>query len=190
LEDEDIEYTGIDVSGTPDVYVDLEKVDRLPFDEASFDCVVCADVLEHLDNLHLIFAELLRVTRRYAIISWPNSWAAARVPIQRGYGSFKHHGLPLVKPKDRHKWFFCYTEARQFVLGQIKRNPNIRLVEERIVEKPKFFALRLMRRLRYPIPAHYLNRYAHTYWTVLEKTCRECSPPDRQPVVNFGNLGL
>ncbi len=167
---EDIDYTGIDVGGTPDIRIDLEKVDSLPFDENSFDCVICADVLEHIDNLHLVFSELLRVSKKHVIIAWPNNWVNARVPIERGHGSFKHYGLPVEKTQDRHKWFFCFSEAKQFIREHIRKKNNIQLVEERVSEKPKFPLFRLLRHLRYPIQEHYLNRYANTYWTVLQKS--------------------
>lgn len=165
----DIDYTGIDIGGTPDISIDLEKVDSLPFDENSFDCVICADVLEHVDNLHLIFSELLRVSKNHVIIAWPNNWVNARVPIERGHGAFKHYGLPVEKPQDRHKWFFSFTEAKDFVHEYTHKGKNIQIVEERISEKPKFPLFRLLRHLRHPIQEHYLNRYAHTYWTVLQK---------------------
>jgi len=165
----DVEYTGIDISRTPDICLDLEKVERLPFDDSSFDCVICADVLEHLDNLHLIFSELLRVTQRYVIIAWPNNWVNARVPIERGYGSFKHYGLPTERPHDRHKWFFSLTEARDFVCNNISTRANIELIEDRVAEKPRLFLRRWLRRLRYLRQQQYLNRYAHTLWTVLKK---------------------
>lgn len=167
----DIEYTGLDISGIPDICLDLEKVDRLPFDDSSFDCVICTDVLEHLDNLHLVFSELVRVTKRHLIIAWPNNWVNARVPIERGYGSFKHYGLPPEKPQDRHKWFFSLSEAKHFVQEQIRKNGDMQLVEERVSEKPKLFLFRLLRHLRYPNQERYLNRYAHTYWMILQKTC-------------------
>ena len=172
----DIEYTGLDVSGDPDICMDLEKIDRLPFDDLSFDCVICADVLEHLDNLHLIFAELIRVAKKYVIIAWPNNWVNARVPIQRGKGSFKHYGLPAERPFDRHKWFFSLSEAKHFVREQVRKNSNFQLIEERLVEKPKFFFFRLLRHLRYPNQEYYLNRYAHTVWTVLQKNVHGNQP--------------
>ncbi len=166
---EDSDYTGIDIRGTPDIYIDLEKVDRLPFDDDSFDCVICSDVLEHVDNLHLIFFELLRVSRKYVIISWPNNWVNARRPIERGYGAFQYFGLPVEKPQDRHKWFFSFTQAKDFVQEHIHKKDNIQLIEERVSAKPKSPIVRLCRHLRYPVQKHYLNRYAHTYWTVLRK---------------------
>ncbi|MCP4762558.1 MAG: class I SAM-dependent methyltransferase [archaeon] len=165
----DIEYVGIDIGGTPDICINLEKIQCLPFDDESFDCVVCADVLEHIDNLHLIFSELLRVCKKYTIIAWPNNWVSARLPIERGHGSFKHYGLPVEKPQDRHKWFFSFVEAKNFIHDYLNNRNDIQLAEERISEKTKFQLFRLLRHMRYPKPNCYFNRYAHTYWTVLEK---------------------
>ncbi|MFH1144533.1 MAG: methyltransferase domain-containing protein [Candidatus Eisenbacteria bacterium] len=54
-------YVGVDIAGRPDIELNLEKAERLPFDDDAFDTVLCADVLEHLDNLHAIFDELVRV---------------------------------------------------------------------------------------------------------------------------------
>ena len=168
----DIKYTGIDVAGKPDILLDLEKVKRLPFDDSTFDCVICSDVLEHLDNLYFMFSELIRVTRGYVIMSWPNAWSGARLSIWRGEGVFKHYGLPPEKTADRHKWFFNLTEAEHFVRCNIAKNDALELVEERITEKPRLAVLRAIRRLIYPQQHRYLNRYAHTLWTVFRKNIR------------------
>lgn len=116
-----VEYTGIDIMGNPDIRLNLEEVDALPFDDAVFDCVVCADVLEHLDNLHFIVDEIIRVSKRYIIISMPNNWANARRAIARGKGSIGHYGLPEEPPLDRHKWFFSLSEAIDFFRKQAKK---------------------------------------------------------------------
>lgn len=164
----DVQYTGIDVGGTPDLVLDLERVDRLPFADNSFSAVVCSDVLEHLDNIHHVFRELVRVGSRFIIISLPNNWANARLPIERGRGSIAHYGLPSVRPADRHKWFFGYSEAVEFLRGQERLSP-VKIVYMIANEKPRWQALRLIRRLRYPQQERYLNRYAHTVWAVFEK---------------------
>jgi O-antigen/teichoic acid export membrane protein/SAM-dependent methyltransferase len=106
----------------PDVFVNLEK-GNLPFISNSFDCVVCTDVLEHLENLHHIFAELVRVSRQYLIISLPNNWLGARAIICKGSHtrSMRRYGLPIERPFDRHRWFFSYTEAEDFVYGMATR---------------------------------------------------------------------
>lgn len=163
------EYTGIDMSEAADIQLNLERIDRLPFEDNVFNCVICADVLEHLDNLHLMFAELFRVSANYVIIAWPNNWVNARVPIERGIGTFKHYGLPAEKPRDRHKWFFNISEAKAFMHAFLEKHPEIQILEERVTEKPRWFFRRFLRRLRYPGTERYRNRYANTYWTVLKK---------------------
>jgi 2-polyprenyl-3-methyl-5-hydroxy-6-metoxy-1,4-benzoquinol methylase len=164
-----IEYTGIDVGGKPDLRVDLEATERLPFGDRAFDTVLCSDVLEHLDNLHRVFAELVRVTGRWLVISLPNNWTNARRPIERGAGSFAFYGLPAEKPKDRHKWFFGLTEARDFCYAQESRFP-VRVVECFANEKRRPALVVGLRRLRYPDRLRYLNRYAHTLWAVFERS--------------------
>jgi 2-polyprenyl-3-methyl-5-hydroxy-6-metoxy-1,4-benzoquinol methylase len=164
-----IDYTGIDVGGTPDVVVDLEAVERLPFEDQAFDTVLCSDVLEHLDSLHRVFGELVRVTRRWLVISLPNNWTNARRPIERGAGSFAFYGLPADKPRDRHKWFFGLSEARDFFYAQESRFP-IRVVECFANEKRRPPWVVGVRRLLYPTQLRYLNRYAHTLWAVFQRT--------------------
>lgn len=115
--DKNVEYVGIDIAGDPDVHVDLEK-GSIPFENNSFECVVCTDVLEHIDNIHKIFNELVRVSRKYIVISLPNNWNVVKVPVISGKSEFKQYGLPKDEPKDRHKWFFNYTEASKFILDR------------------------------------------------------------------------
>jgi len=161
-------YTGVDIAGKPDLRLDLAGIERLPFDDRAFKCVLCIDVLEHLDNLHEIFAELVRVSKQYLIISLPNCWCDARQPIGRGKGHFGHYGLPLQKPQDRHKWFFSFSEARQFLEGKAEEL-GLGLEDMFVTEKPRIGLVRLLRRIRYP-GDRYHNRYSRTLWAVLEKT--------------------
>jgi SAM-dependent methyltransferase len=164
----DIEYTGVDIGGTPDIRINLEEVDQLPFDDKQFDCVVCSDVLEHLENLHHIFSELVRVSNKYVIISLPNNWANARRPIEKGRGSMAHYGLPIEPPKDRHKWFFGMTEAIDFIDSRTGRDA-VSIVTKIVNEKPRVGLIRLIRKIMYPNPERYMNRYAHTVWAVIKR---------------------
>ncbi|MCB9832871.1 MAG: class I SAM-dependent methyltransferase [Planctomycetes bacterium] len=153
-------YVGVDRSSAADVKHDLQSGGALPFADRSFDTVICTDVLEHLDNLHAIFAELVRVSARHVLVSLPNNWNAARLPLRRGRGSFKHYGLPLDPPEDRHRWFFSLIEAREFLEGQAERQGLV--IRELIaLEKPRRRALVLLRRLLHPGP-RYLNLFSHT----------------------------
>jgi len=165
---QDIDYFGIDVGGTPDLILDLETIQRLPFADDHFHCVVCSDVLEHLDNLHAMFVELVRVARSHLIISMPNCWNAARRPLSRGRGHFLHYGLPVQRPGDRHKWFFSTSEAEAFLRSQAQ-HIGLDIVDLHTTEKPRSSLIRNLRRLRYPNQARYLNRYAHTLWALLQK---------------------
>ena len=148
-------YTGIDIAGSPDIRLDLERIDSVPFDNDAFDCVVCLDVLEHLDNLHHVFRELVRVAKRYVIVSLPNNWVNARRPIEKGKGSFGHYGLPVHPVQDRHKWFFSLSEAVDFAKGQ-ERNYPVSMIQTIVSEKPRPLWLRALRRLRHFSQQRYL----------------------------------
>jgi len=165
---DDIEYVGIDIGGTPDIHHDLEQESTLPFQDNSFDCVVCADVLEHLDSLHTVFGELVRVAKNHIIISLPNCWCIARKRIERGKGSFSHYGLPVEKPADRHKWFFSLSEAKRFLEAQEKRY-GLTIIDMHATEKPRSSIVRLARKLRHINSERYFNRYAHTLWVLFKK---------------------
>lgn len=123
---EDVEYVGIGLGDSPGlVKVDVEK-EAIPYPDNSFDCVLCLDVLEHVDNIHEVFDELCRVTRNWVIVSLPNPWQSFMTCLQKGKYSpdrnLKFYGLPLEKPADRHKWFFSSSEARDFVAYRAEKN--------------------------------------------------------------------
>jgi SAM-dependent methyltransferase len=164
----DLDYVGIDVGGDPDLIIDLEATPRLPFADASFDVVLCCDVLEHLDSLHRTFGELVRVTRNHLLVSLPNCWTNARRPVRRGKGAIGHYGLPDSPPADRHKWFFGLSEAIRFCEAMAERHA-LRVVETRVVEKHRPALVRAARRLRHPVREHYLNLYAHTLCVLFER---------------------
>ncbi|MFQ5455990.1 MAG: class I SAM-dependent methyltransferase [Nitrospirota bacterium] len=163
-----VDYTGIDIDGIPDIRIDLDSIDRLPFEDNRFTCSICADVLEHLDNLHFIFSEIVRITRGNIIISLPNNWVNIRKPLQKGVGSIAHYGLPPERSGDRHKWFFSLLEAVDFLKQQEKRYP-ISIEEIVVNEKPRSIITTMSRRLIYLSKERYLNRYAHTVWVVFKK---------------------
>ena len=124
-----VSYTEIDIAGSPDIVFDLDCGSELPLSSNSYDCVVCTDVLEHLENFHFIFSELLRISSSDVIISLPNISNVFRSYLSRSiynpnddtypsyyYGRYsKYYGLPLFQPSDRHRWFFSYSEASHFI---------------------------------------------------------------------------
>lgn len=163
----DCDYTGVDVAGDPDIKLNLDRIEPLPFQNNRFDTVLCIEVLEHLDNLHVVFDELIRISNRYIIVSLPNCWRDARRKIEKGTGDFLHYGLPIEKPLDRHKWFFNCEQAEDFLTFQAE-NHKLDIVELFVTEKPKSTIVKAVRKLLYP-GKKYRNRYAHTVWVVYEK---------------------
>ena len=128
------EYTELDISGEPDLVINLDKEYPLPIEDNRFDMVICTEVLEHLEEFHRVFEELLRIASKYIIISLPNASTTIRSYIRRskyqgvageagidvGFHS-KFYGLPLNIPSDRHRWFFSFTEAEYFFHNKINK---------------------------------------------------------------------
>jgi hypothetical protein len=139
---DNMKYTGIDIGGKPDIILNLDTVDTLSFDDNSFDTVVCADVLEHLENIHTVTDEMCRVSAKYVIITLPNPFAdlipyirkkryAKSLSERMNYGKYgKFYGLPLEKPDDRHRWFFSYDEIKEFLEYKASKNAMQILVFE------------------------------------------------------------
>lgn len=178
--DHDAEYWGVGVGGHPDQRLDLEK-EKMSFPHNSFDCVLCLDVLEHVNTIHEVFDELCRVTRRYVIISLPNPYAhfyrmlcfSDYLPGQ----PIKFYGLPLEPPHDRHKWFYSNEEAERFVLYRAGKNGMqvLQMDNEGIGGEGRGWK-RLMRVLARSVllrnDLNLNNLYAGTLWAVLEKENR------------------
>ena len=167
------QYVGIDIIGNPDVLIDLEQ-GVLPFQANTFDCVVCTDVLEHLENIHNLFDELIRVSAKYVIISLPNPAGAAWPRIIRGNNIGKFYGLPPTKPVDRHRWFFNYQQARLFIEERARENlASVRELRPLPFEGKRGFVGKLIeetiKRIRGSTSDCYLNLYAKAIWAVLEK---------------------
>lgn len=108
-------YIGIDISGKPDIVVDLEN--GVPFKDQSFDCVVSFDTLEHLDDLHFVFDEMCRVSRRFVILGLTNiaEWRNRLSFLLFGRITGGKYGLPCKKPNDRHKWLFSLSDIVKFI---------------------------------------------------------------------------
>lgn len=121
----DTNYWGIGLGGSPDQQVNLEE-GVLPFADNSYDCVMCLDVLEHLESAHAVFDELCRVSSRYVIVSLPNAWAGILNHVLFGDSSpnqhIKYYGMPPEPQLDRHRWFMSYEEGEHFVRERARIN--------------------------------------------------------------------
>jgi hypothetical protein len=172
-----VEYWGIGRGGLPDQDADLEK-HGVPFADASFDCVLCLDVLEHLDNIHAIFDDVCRVSARYVIVSLPNPWGEFYRMLRHGDyrpgQPMKFYGLPSEPPEDRHKWFFSAGEAREFIRHRARRNAmQVVQIDSEDGGNAAGDGGALTRTCAGDVPTcddfNRANLYAGTIWAVLEK---------------------
>lgn len=56
----------------PGITIKQGSIYSLPYRNSSFDVVLCTEVLEHLDDPEKAYKEILRVTKKYCLISVPN----------------------------------------------------------------------------------------------------------------------
>jgi hypothetical protein len=174
---DDASYVGIGLGGSPDREIDLDK-EKIPFDDNSFDCVLCTDVLEHLENIHAVFDELCRVSRRWVIVSLPSPWQDFFTMLKEGYyaedRTMKFYNLPPEPTEDRHRWFFSTEEAEKFISYRAEKNGmNIVLMDVEGGGGEGLGLRGLLRRLAIRIlfsnSVNLRNLYTGTLWAVLEK---------------------
>jgi len=167
-----VEYIGVDINGTPDYIIDLEKDGLQKFEDNSFYTIICTDVLEHLNNLHDIFDELCRVSKKYIIVSLPNNWINFKFFLISGTGGEHYYGLPIEKPKDRHKWFFNYDEAYTFLYNRGKKH-NFKVLHNFpipvIHQTLLIHILNLFFKVYYRGKFGYNNLFYSSLWVLLEK---------------------
>ena len=124
----------IDMVGDCDLMLDLDTVETLPLEDGTADLCVATDILEHLENFHLVSRELIRVAKNAVIISLPvptNSFLhiatdnRQREPAQRGVFD-KFYGLPLEKPEDRHRWWYAVEDVERY-FAHLAQEMNLEL---------------------------------------------------------------
>jgi len=118
----DVRYVSVGLSEYVDILFNLEY--GLTPIEGSFYTVVCTDVLEHIDNIHFLFGELVRVSSRYILISLPNSLKSILDNFLLG-GSVtlpKYHCITDEFKLNRHKWVFNYDDIVRFIRTQAAKH--------------------------------------------------------------------
>jgi len=110
-------YIGVDVvkahQNKKIIIHDLEK--GLPKLKRKIDIIIALDVLEHLDNAHLIRDQMLKNCKKKIIIALPNmAYHTFRFNFMlKGVISGKYP-FNSSKPKDRHKWVPNYYSINNF----------------------------------------------------------------------------
>lgn len=80
----------------PSLKIQKGNIYDLPYKSISFDLTVCTEVLEHLDNPKKAYKELIRVSKKYILLSVPNEpWFTfqrmARFQNLRHFGAHPEH---------------------------------------------------------------------------------------------------
>ncbi len=150
LSNNEIEVYEVDVQGDCDLKVNLDTLPNLPFGDSSFDAVCAFDVLEHLENFHLLNEEMFRVARQYVLISLPNSaaeifydvfWNRPQKQPDLDRGTFsKYYGLPLTPPTDRHRWWIYFQDIIRFYFYfSLKHDASLEFWSPRLNIKKSLF---------------------------------------------------
>ncbi len=148
--DNNIEVYEVDIQGDCDLKINIDSLEKLPFEDNSFDAVCAFDVLEHLENFHLINEEMFRVSKEYVLVSLPNSAteifstvfrnkAQKNPDLDRGVFSY-FYGLPLAPPSDRHRWWIYFQDIiRYYYYFSLKNNASIEFWTPKLNLKKKLF---------------------------------------------------
>lgn len=168
-----IEVTEIDIQGDCDIKADLDKIKQLPFQDGEFDLACAFDVLEHLENFHLMNDELLRVSKQFVLISLPNSASEFYCgPLRNKYinrdvdneGCYSiFYGLPLSKPIDRHRWWIYFLDIiRYYYAFSDKHGVQVEFWTEKENLRKKLF--------RYVFGEHLcLTLFCPNVWILIKK---------------------
>ena len=125
---ENVIYQGIDFEESHEVIAhNLEE--GIPFPDNSFDIVFALDVLEHVENIHFLFSEILRVSKKEAIIALPNmSYWKFRLRYLKGKDISDKYVMPTKKILDRHRWLTSYNSSRKLIKAL---SSNLNVIEKK-----------------------------------------------------------
>lgn len=164
----------VDFSGDCDLLLDLDSIKQLPFENNSFDTVCALDVLEHLENFHLINSEILRVARKSIMISLPNDASVFVENIIRNKPNLmpdeesgvysKYHGLPICKPSDRHKWWLTFWDIVRYYKIFAENND----LQVKFITNPASFKRAVLQKIIGSVRYH--NLFSSYVWILLKKS--------------------
>ena len=134
-----LNYTTGDIeSPLADVKMDIKNI---PYEENTFDVLICNHVMEHIDDEQKALHEILRVLK-------PNGWAILQVPINPDL-EVTYEDPSITSPKEREKHFGQYDHVRFHGLDYPKRleSAGFKVIQEKYVSE---FDDSLINRYRLP----------------------------------------
>jgi SAM-dependent methyltransferase len=111
-------YVGMDLFEPADVIASAEE--PFPFEENSFDSVVLADLLEHLNDPHAALDEAMRVAQKAVVVLLPNLYTLfIRLHyLARGRMPSEKYTFDAQPRPDRHRWIMNFDQAAAFTRGR------------------------------------------------------------------------
>ena len=98
------DYTTADLE--PGAAMVAADITRLPFEDHSFDAILCIHVLEHVDDDRAAVAELRRVLA-------PGGWAAVMVPLDLDRAT-TYEDPSITEPEDRAREYWQHDHVRLY----------------------------------------------------------------------------
>ncbi len=96
-------YQGIDVAYANEFGMNSNRADiiyydgrRMPFGDATFDCVLCIEVLEHSEDPQLLITEIARVVRPGGTLLLTVPWSARRHHLPHDFHRFTRERLQAL----------------------------------------------------------------------------------------------
>lgn len=151
-----VNYQGIDIEDSQEVLGhNLES--GIPFPDKSFDATFALDVLEHVDNIHILLEEIIRVSKYEAVIALPNmSYWKFRLRFLKGVDISDKYVFCVNPCLDRHRWITSYDSSINFINHNAFNN-HITIVKEYYQYKSK-----LLRWLDRRLSKRWPNLFVHT----------------------------
>lgn len=106
-----LDYTSADLF-SPIVDVKADILD-LPFEDNSFDVIICNHVLEHIVDDRKAMSELYRVMK-------PSGWGILQVPMKNSLEK-TYEDFTITDPKERQKHFGQYDHVRWYGMDYFDR---------------------------------------------------------------------
>ena len=110
-----LDYTSADLF-SPIVDVKADILD-LPFEDNTYDVIICNHVLEHIIDDRKAMSELYRVMK-------PNGWGILQVPMKNSLET-TYEDVTITDPKERQKHFGQYDHVRGYGMDYFDRLKSV-----------------------------------------------------------------